>query len=78
MNERKRKYLSGDSGRRMSRPVVTVLLIMGIVISYWVWPDGITDMPFAEVSTSDLIQAAAAVLVGAFSLAIVVRAWLDL
>lgn len=78
MNERKRKYLGSDAGHRMSRPVVTVLLIMGIVISYWVWPDGITDEPFAEISISDLIQAAGAVLVGLFTLAIVVRAWLDL
>jgi integral membrane sensor domain MASE1 len=77
MSEEKRKYLAHDAGHGMTRPVVTVLLAMGIGIAYWVWPDGITDKSFGDIPASDLVQAAGAVLVGLFTVAVAVRAWFD-
>lgn len=78
MTQEKRKYLSDESAHTMARPVVTALLAVGLGLAYWVWPEGITDKAFAEVALSELLEAAASVLVGLFTLGVVVRAWLDL
>jgi len=78
MSDEKRKYLPDDSGHGMARPMLTVLLVMGAGIAYWVWPDGITERPLAETSLADLVQAGGALLVGLFTVAVAVRAWFDL
>lgn len=77
MSEEKRKYLADESGHGMARPMVTVLVIMGIAIAYWVWPEGITEQPLDEIPMSDLVQALGSLLVGLFTLGVAVRAWLD-
>ena len=77
MSEEKRRYLADESGRGMARPMVTVLLVMGIAIAYWVWPDGITDHAFEDIPVSDLVQALGSLLVALFTLGVAVRAWLD-
>ena len=78
MSDEKRKYLADDTPFGMTRPVVTVLVAMGVVIAYWVWPDGITEVPIEEIPISELIQAAGSVLVAILTLVIALRAWLDL
>lgn len=78
MSQEKRRYLTDESARRLTRPVVTVLLLVGLALAFWVWPEGITDKPFGDVSLSELLEAGAAVLVGLFTFAVVARAWLDL
>lgn len=77
MREQKRKYLASNHGDGMARPMATVMLVLGIGIAYWVWPDGITDRPFADIPLSDLVQAAGSLLVGLLTVGVAVRAWLD-
>ena len=74
----KRKYLAEDAPFGMTRPVVTVLVTMGVVIAYWVWPEGITEVPIEEIPMSELIQAAGSVLVAILTVVVALRAWLDL
>ncbi len=76
--EQKRKYLAEETPFGMTRPVVTVLVTMGVVIAYWVWPEGITEGPIEEISVSEFIQAAGAVLVAILTVVVALRAWLDL
>ena len=77
MSDEKRRYLADESEHGMARPMVTVRVIMGIAIAYWVWPDGITDHAFEDIPVSDLVQAVGSLLVALFTLAVAVRAWLD-
>ena len=67
-----------ESARRIARVVVTVLLVIGLGLAYWVWPAGITDMPLRDVPLGTLLWAIGAVLVALLTIAIVVRAWRDI
>lgn len=39
--------------------IAAVLFGIGLAIAYWVWPDGITDIPLAQITFGGLLRAAA-------------------
>lgn len=70
-------FVSNKSAQASVRVMAVVLFGIGLVISYWVWPAGITNFSLAQITLGALLRAAAS---GAITLAALVMAallWID-
>lgn len=65
------EFVSNESAQASIRIMAAVLFGIGLVISYWVWPAGITNFPLAQINLGALLRAAAS---GAIALAALVMA----
>jgi hypothetical protein len=56
--------------------VVVVLLLIGLGIAYWAWPEGFTDHALPSLEAQELFWAAVAVALLTCGMAI--KAWRDI
>jgi hypothetical protein len=75
MDEPERKFVSNEEAQATTRMVATVLLAIGFVIAYWVWPAGITDLPLAAVTFGALLRAIASGVMALVTLYLVALFW---
>ena len=61
------KYVTNEVNDRRIRRGALIFLAIGWAIAYWVWPDGITDLTFAQITLGGFLRvlASAAIALGA-------------
>lgn len=53
---------------RLSYALLTVTVVVGFALAYWIWPKGIFSQPLADAGWGTLLEAIAAIVVAAFSI----------
>ena len=71
MSEPDGKYMSNESAQRVVWAVASVLLGIGWIVAYWVWPSGITDLPLASITFGELLRAIASGVIALITLGFV-------
>jgi len=64
--------MTNEEAERSNRKVALGYLVVGLAIAYWVWPDGITDLPLAQITLGGFLRffASAAIALVAAAIAI--------
>jgi hypothetical protein len=72
-----RKDLTTEAARGIARVIALASSAIGLGITYWIWPEGIGELPLAETPLEKLLRGAGSVLVFLLTVAFAVRLWLD-
>jgi hypothetical protein len=63
MDEPKKDYVTNEQAQRTTTIVGFVILAIGAIAAYFIWPSGIGDVPLASLTLGMLAKAAGSVVV---------------
>ena len=75
MDEPKKDYVTNEEAQRTTRVVGFVILAIGAIAAYFIWPSGIGDVPVASLTLGMLAKAAGSVAVLLVALGIAGALW---
>lgn len=70
-------YRSNESVQAGVRKLAAILFGIGLAIAYWLWPDGITNLPLAQITFGTLLWAAASCATMLAALVMAILLWID-
>jgi hypothetical protein len=70
--------MKDSAARWTGRAVVVVLLLIGLGIAYWAWPNGFSDHGLPSLEAEELFWAAVAVAVALLTCGMAIKAWRDI
>ena len=76
MEEPAPKYTTNEQAQATTRFVALIFLAIGWSIAYWVWPNGIMDVPIGGITVGTLLQAIASGVIALFALFLAVLLWM--
>ena len=75
MDEPKKDYVTNKQAKRTTTIVGFVILAIGAIAAYFIWPSGIGDVPLASLTLGMLAKAAGSVAVLLIALGIAGALW---
>jgi predicted negative regulator of RcsB-dependent stress response len=69
------KYVTNEEAQASVRLIAAIILAVGLVAGYWVWPTGITDLTLASITFGTLLRAIAAGVIVVGSLVFTAMLW---
>ena len=78
MSEPNGKFVSNEQARATTAIVGIILLGIALGIAYWIWPEGITDLPLGAITLGQFLRAGAAIVVAFIPLSFLLGVILDI
>lgn len=69
------KYVTNEEAQASVRIIAAIILAIGFVAAYWVWPGGITDQTLAAITFGGLLRAIASGAIAVAALVVAAMLW---
>ena len=75
MEKETEKYVTNEEAQASVRVIAAIVLAIGLVAAYWVWPSGITDQALAAITFGALLRAIASGAIAVVALVFTAMLW---
>ena len=76
MSDQDGKFITNEQAQAATRKVAVIVLVVGLAVAYWVWPEGITALPLASITFGALLRAIASGAISLIFLFVAVMFWI--
>ena len=76
MSDQDGKFITNEQAQAATRKVAVIVLVVGLAVACWVWPDGITALPLSSITLGALLRAIASGSIGLIFLFIAAMFWI--
>lgn len=76
MDEQDDKFTTNEQAQGTTRAMAVVFFAIGLAASYWVWPNGITDLSLTSITFGALLRAIASGAIVLVSFVVTAMLWI--